>query len=1069
MLQTIFQLKTRVNNRSLYFLTSLLFVLSGVAALVYQISWFKYLSYFLGNTTYSQSIVLATFMGGLALGSWFWGRKADSSKNTLALFAVLEILIALYCFFYFPIFEFVKSQFIDIVNANGWPSDSTIVLSLKLIVSAATILVPTVLMGGTLPVLVKHLSNYTKEIGRNVSLLYFINSLGAVIGSVLAGFYLLESIGIRNTIYFGAIADGIVGVLVLIIAFSKNSTQKNIKDIKTVKFHVTPKIYRVALTVAGISGLCAMIYEVVWLRLLIPILGSTTYSFSIVLIVFISGITLGSLIVYLSISRIKNPIRFLTICQVGIIVSILLSIPFYEKIPYLIWSDIVAEMKTDNGYSFYLSRQLLYTSLVLIVPTIFMGMSLPIATKLTVKKISSSGRSIGNVFAINTLGTVFGSLLAGLVLIPLIGIKPTLEVALFLNLSLVILLFSFKISLKTRSKVVLFLLILFCSFYYQSSVNNERWTHSIMTSVVPRKINRKPPPSTFDEFYKVEKSQTDSILFYDEGIGGTVVVTKYKGNVHLYTNGKGDAASQGDLRTQINLAQTPMILHPNPEKVFVIGFGAGTTIGNVMTHQSVKQAKVAEISPEVIDASIFFNHVNQNPLADKRLQVIKDDGISALRLSPQKYDIIISQPSNPWSAGVGNLFTQDFFRDCKEKLEKNGILGQWFNLYEMSDETLKMVFRTVLKEFKHVDLWQIGSSDLLMVCSESPINTDLKTLEESFNSVNEPLSLGGINSFPVFLSQQFLSSKNQDLLEKYAYSGSKSDINTENLPLLEHWAPKDYFLYAVPDNFHNLDQRNNIESSQLMIRDFIQNRKGLNYSQTAEIAAFHIYEGNKELALTLADKHPMIYMSWANREIEQGNYYDAIFFINRYARFNRNSALVFINLATIKLKEKNLAASLEYLNEGLKFNRTNSDLYYLRSDINRRLGNTIPVVTDLKKSIKYDSTNFAAYNDLAAIYGQQKQYNLAISVLNKAINNGCDEENIFYNKGSILGLQNEFEKSVFAFSRVIQLNPKNAKAFYLRGKGYLKLGKKDKACSDFHTAQQMGVNQAKQMFQETCK
>lgn len=1063
-----------MKGRALYLTISLLFVLSGVAALIYQVAWFKHLSYFLGNTTYAQSIVLATFMGGLAIGAWIFGKKADQVKNPLKLFALLEIGIGLFCIAYFPLFESVKEVFISFVRSQGWSSDSNNVLLLKFVVGIVTMLIPTILMGGTLPVLVKHLTKLNPSIGKNISLLYFINSLGAVIGSLLAGFYLLESIGVRNTVYFGAVLDGSIGVFFLLIASKYSIPTKSLKGreknkAELDKRYVGKGVYKVALVIAAISGFCTMTYEVLWLRLLIPVLGSTTYSFSLVLITFILGITLGSLGVYYFFHKIKHPLRFLAICQIGLLISIFTTIPFYDRIPFWIWKEVSSETSEGVTYAAYLFKQFSYSSLMLIVPTLFMGMSFPVVSRLAVKKRESSGESIGKVYALNTMGTVLGSLLAGILLIPFIGIKNTLDLTLLINFLLLLLIFNYLKDTKTSFKLITTVLVVMLSIYYWTNVDKEKWAYSIMTSVVTRKINRETPPKSFDSFIDQRRNDIDKILFYEEGVGGTIVVTKEGETVSLFTNGKGDAGSQGDLRTQINLAQTPMILHQNPENVFVIGFGAGTTIGNVLTHPSVKKAKVAEISPSVIKASEHFNHINQEPLSDDRLTVIKDDGISALRLSAEKYDVIISQPSNPWSAGVGNLFTEEFFGDCKKKLKKGGILAQWFNLYEMSDETLKMIVRTVLEQYQHVELWQIGSSDLLMVCSEDQIKTDLDQLKENFEKVREPLKMADVSSFKVFLSQQFLADENIEKLKTFAYSSNINRVNSENLPLLEHWAPKDYFLVRSPASFRKLDERNALEKSDIRLKKYIDKKSGLSYSDCAEIAAFHIYEGNKELALNLADRHPMIYISWAKTEINNGNYSDAIFFINRFSKFNRNSPLSFKYLAEIQMKQNNYQNALKYLDEGVKIHSKVGDLYFMRSEVHRKLGNKNNLIFNLKKSIEFDSTNFAAYNDLAAIYGQDKKYDVAISLLNTAINKGCDTEKVFYNRGSINGLTGNYQASVQDFSKVIEMNNANTKAFFLRGKGYLELGDNEKACIDLEKARSLGFQKANDLIKKHCQ
>ena len=600
-------------------------------------------------------------------------------------------------------------------------------------------------MGGTLPVLVKCLSERIDEVGKNVAILYFINSLGAVIGSVVTGFYLLDKFGLTITTYLGASLDFIVGIVFLVIATKaktwESKTEKAEKSTKEIKpFILSPNQQITVLLIAGVSGLCAMMYEVSWLRLLIPILGSTTYSFTIILTVFISGISLGSLIVYYILPRGENPFLTLGLCQVGIVVSIFLSLPFYEKLPFYIWHSIGIDSPEIGGYENYLRIQYLYVFLLMIVPTIFMGMSLPLASKMIVKSVGKSGESVGNVFSLNTIGTVVGSLLAGLVLIPLIGIKHTVDFAITLNLILATIVVFGKNGLTKVGKIVLIAVLLCSALFYITEVRIERWANSIMLSDIPRFINREKAPENFNDFLKYTARTKERVLFYKEGIGGTVVVGKSGEEVYLFTNGKADANSVGDLQTQSSLGHTPILLHPSPDTVLVIGFGTGHTIGSVMTHPEVKFAQVAEISPEVIEASVHFEHVNETPLQDDRLQLIKDDGVSALRLSPYHYDVIISQPSNPWSAGVGNLYTTDFYKDCKKKLRPGGIVAQWFSLYEMDDKSLKLLIRTVLDQFEFATVWDLGSENILLVCSETPFDYNLNSMKIKYQQVSKYLS-----------------------------------------------------------------------------------------------------------------------------------------------------------------------------------------------------------------------------------------------------------------------------------------------------------------------------------------
>jgi spermidine synthase len=1018
-------------------IVGILFVLSGLASLIYQVVWFKQLSYFLGNSTYSQSVVLATFMGGLAIGAYFWGRRSDNNRNKLKTFAFLEIGIAVYCFLFPFIFGLVESGFISLVQSLGLQSDSLLVLMLKFFVSTLVLLVPTILMGGTLPVLVNYLTREQASIGKNVSMLYFLNSVGAMIGTFIAGFYLIQFLGLRLSLQFGAGLELFVGLIALTLMGQwKTATQTETNEMaeRSIKT-VAENHARVAYWVAGISGLCAMLYEVVWFRLLIPILSSSTYSFTLIIGAFIGGISIGSLIVYSIDRRIKNHFRLLGICQLAIVFSILVLIPIYGRIPFFVWTSI----SEDSSYIFYLFTQFKWVFLILLIPTIFMGMSLPLAAKVVVQSQKARvGQSVGNVFAINTIGTVVGSLGAGLILIPFIGIIPSLFVGLSLNV-IVGLWVIRTLQFHVQRFAVGVAIGAFLAGFIVNNADIPSWKYTIMLSEVPRKLNRKKPPKTFVEFKK-ESVKHDEILFYQEGINGTFVVAQSGERVYLYTNGKGDANSHNDLRTQVNLAQTPMILHPHPDSVFVIGFGAGTTIGNVMLHKNVQFAQVAEISTEVIEASKHFEHINHHPLADSRLQLIKDDGVAALKLSPYNYDLIISQPSNPWSAGVGNLFTSDFFRVCKTKLRAGGYIAQWINLYEIDDATFQMVLRTILSEFEYVNLWHIGKSDVLMLCSDSPINRDLLSIKKGYDLIHQHLQPININSFAAFLSQEMISSR--DIIEKYAGSG---ELNSQDRPILEYWSPRAYFYNSTPNDFKIMDERREFESSNLLLREYLDH-KDYTMNDILEAGLFQATGGNKEIAFYLADKNPDIYDMWAKKVLDVGN-------IKDYELYSEKAKAIRVSQGVIEVSEIRKGLSLAYYNQGSAFMAQNTLDQAIRY---------------LKAAIRVDTSHVNAYTNLATVYGKKQEYVNAIKLLDRAEKIDPNNAKIYFNRGYAKGFIADEEGAIADFTKCIALDPNNGRAHLLRGQVYLVLKKPDLACVDFKTALSLGENQASQAYQDNC-
>ncbi|MFH0989069.1 MAG: fused MFS/spermidine synthase [bacterium] len=823
-----------MKKSSLYSIIAILFIVSGASGLVYQIVWFKYLSLFLGNTTYAQTVVLATFMGGLAIGASLWGRKSDSSRNPLRLYAILEILIGIYCLLYPFLISSLKGVFISIAQGANLASDSFGVLILKLLISVVTLLLPTILMGGTLPVLVRFLSKSINESGKNVALLYFLNSFGAVVGSMLGGFFLVPLVGLKGTIIAAGVINIGVGVIALLISKLQMAAREELDQAESEETTYSERQITLAILVAGLSGLASMIYEVTWLRLLIPILGSSTYSYTLLLIAFISGITIGSLIVSKIIHKVKNLFNLLTSCQFAIGISMVMSLPLYGYVPYAFWHVGYALNRTEATYPIFLTLQFFVGFLIMIVPTIFLGMSLPIASRIATSDIKILGRMVGTVFSINTLGTVLGSLAGGLILIPLIGVRHSIEVGLLINiLSGVLLLFHDpRISIKRRKFQTTSIITAVLIFIYLTA----DWNQIVTLSGVFRNLTRKSaPPASYTEF--VNTIRRNKIVYYKEGTMATVGVLQEGTPIDfqnvLIINGKADASSTVDLPTQVLLGQIPMMIHPKPDSVMVIGFGSGATIGSILTHP-VKSVQTVEISAEVIDASKHFEHVNGKPLSDPRSKIFIDDALSFLKLSNSSYDVIVSEPSNPWIAGIGSLYTIEFFQECKTRMKPNGLMVQWFYLYEMDDETFRLVVRTFSSVFPNTSLWYSLTKDVILIGSNEPIEITEEELQKkiSIPAVRDDLRRLHVNDVATFLSLQAISERG---LSEYANYG---EFNTEDKPLLEYRAPKAFYINAGVTKLNAYDERWRFDDSPTAFKKLLR-RRALTEEEALNLIRYH--------------------------------------------------------------------------------------------------------------------------------------------------------------------------------------------------------------------------------------
>jgi spermidine synthase/tetratricopeptide (TPR) repeat protein len=552
------------------------------------------------------------------------------------------------------------------------------------------------------------------------------------------------------------------------------------------------------------------------------------------LVAFISGITIGSWMVSLIISRLKNLIAVLAICQFGVVVSMILSLPLYERLPFYLWQIASVLSRTESAYPLFLAAQFLLCFALMFAPTVFLGMSLPIASRIASRDIAVLGSTVGNVFSLNTLGMVLGSLIAGLVLIPMIGIRSALEVGIIINLVLGILLLAVDTRVSEQKKFAFALpVVVVCALYLMFATG---WNQSVMLMSIFRQIAyNAPPPRSFSDLER--EAQRKRVLYYREGVSATVAVTEIpaSGGVAraLSVNGRVDASSHADLPTQVLLGQFPMLLHPKVDNALVFGLGSGITLGSILTHP-VQSVDCVEISPEVLEAARLFDELSNRPLDDPRVRVVVDDALAYLKLAAKRYDLIVSEPSRPWVAGVGNLFTREFFRQCRERLRPGGWMVQWFHQHEMGDETFQLVLRTLREIFPHVILWQSLNNHVILIASSEPfaIQYDLIQARMDVPSVRKDLERISIPDAMTLLSLQALS---EEAVARYADYGP---VNTENLPLLEYWAPRDLFLHRTPAALSQYDERLQFGGASLFLKS-VHESVGLTDTERLNIGSLH--------------------------------------------------------------------------------------------------------------------------------------------------------------------------------------------------------------------------------------
>jgi predicted membrane-bound spermidine synthase len=797
-----------MKHARLIFVTSVLcLLLSGIAGLVYQVVWARYLALFLGHTSYAVVAVLVAFMGGLALGNVWFGKRADRTRRPLAVYAWLEIGIALYALLFPWYYELCHQAYLWLAKraalGSGW------LLGLKFLFSLATILIPTTLMGGTLPVLTRLVTRKLGELRERVAALYFINSAGAVLGCILADFWWIPSIGLQATVFAGAAMNLVVGAVALFVSGWIKEEQTVAPavsqpaaaaaavatDTGEAEERFSDAELRLAVIGIGLSGFVAMLYEIVWTRMLALALGSSTHAFSLMLITFITGIAVGAWVVYRW-KRLRHTMAAFGWSEIALAATLAGSMWFYEYLPYCFVRLAGLLVRMPEAYPIYEFVQALVCFSVMLIPTICLGMTLPLVSRIATAELARTGRSVGAVFSVNTVGTVLGAAVTGLWILPWLGLARTLALGITLNalVGLVVLLrhqLPWRNGLLVGSPFLVFGAVVAAGWTFDTT-----WRQAFTLGM----WRSASPPASLKEFRA--RMNDANLKHYRDGAGSTVSVHSWQQDgqeqLSLKVNGKADASTGGDVITQLLSGHIPMLLRPQSSDVLVIGLGSGMTCGAVLRHPTVERLDAVEISPEVAEGARFFASHNDNVLDNPRCHLVIEDAKSFLQLSDRRYDAIISEPSNPWMAGVSGVFSREYYQSCRRQLKDRGLMVQWVQLYETNDEAFDMILGTFTSVFPYLNVWQGSIGDLILVGSIEPLAVDFAALMQRFQHppVRSDLERIEMARLPVFLSAHVISQQN-------AIFVPPPDVQTHSdyYPTLEYVAQKAFFSRREADRW----------------------------------------------------------------------------------------------------------------------------------------------------------------------------------------------------------------------------------------------------------------------------
>lgn len=700
----------------LSFALLVLFVLSGFAGLIYQSVWSHYLGLTLGHAAYAQSLVLAIYMGGMALGAWLASRYSLRWRNLILGYALVEGVIGLLGLVFHPLFVAYTGLSQDSIlpmlssagTAHAWQW-----------LSAALLIAPqSVLLGATFPLmsagLVRALPGRHGEV---LGGLYFSNSLGAALGALVATFALLPAVGLPGTVMAA-------GLLNLLVALGAWAVSKQLGADDTAPVPSTPeatagaaeagslqRLGRIMLLSTAISGAASFVYEIGWVRLLNQALGTTVHSFELMLAAFILGLAFGGLWIRRRAHAIAEPVRYVGYVQVWMGVAALLSVPvFTQSFTWVGWM-MDALSRSEGGYTLFELGTAAIALLVMFPAAFLAGMTLPLFT-LALLRAGAGERAIGRIYAANTLGAIVGVVLAMHVLIPLIGVRLAVTLAALVD-----------------GLVGLYLLRM---------VNPARMTPRVagvglamVAAVAFSIVLGKPDPlQQASGVYRTGKARlaNSHIDYLRDGKTATVAIINEGEQKAISTNGKPDAALSTlrdaptpDEVTMIMAGLLPLAKHPSPRRIAVIGWGSGLTTHTLLGSDLPEQVDTIEIERVMVDAARLFGERVQRAYSDPRSHLQIDDARTFFSTGGRKYDAIVSEPSNPWVSGVAGLFTQEFYGFARHHLDTDGVLVQWIHTYEIDDALVATMMAALADQFPHIELYVTNSADLLVVASQNPI------------------------------------------------------------------------------------------------------------------------------------------------------------------------------------------------------------------------------------------------------------------------------------------------------------------------------------------------------------
>jgi spermidine synthase len=924
-----------------------LFFLSGISGLVYQIVWTRMLVLVFGNTLLATSTVLSAFMGGLAAGSYLFGRYIDVKPRPLIkIYALLEAGIGLYALA-FPLLLAVAEPVYVALNA-GLGGNIALLNLVRFGTCFALILVPTGLMGATLPVLVKRFVQGSETLGHQVGFLYALNTAGAVGGCLATGFFLLRILGMQwTTVAAVAINLGVAAVAWLVARGDARGEARTARPDDrtgglpaetgdTEPLHDTWTI-RMVLIGIGLSGFCALAYEVLWARMLNLFLQNNVYSFTAILATFLAGIALGSIIYSKYLSRIAQRVRLFVLLEVGIGLLAYATPHLFRLLNQTLF------LKRSEALT------VVKTAVIMIGPTVLMGIAVPLAMQICQRGARREGSSVGTVYAVNTLGSILGAFAAGFILIPFVGMHLGLIAVAGLNI-LAGLLALLPAASRRRRPV---------------------WVGAFGVGLALLVL--VAPPTLFRDLYQRSQPTAD-IMHYKEGKVANVVVYDFfkSGYKDLFLNRVEEASSRlWHVQLFKMLGVLPVMVHERPDDALMVAFGAGMSAGASIDH--VTQLDCVDLNPDIDEVARIFTKENLDVINNPKLNRIVNDGRNTLLLNPRTYSVIISDATNPKMFDSWTLYTKEFYELAKERLKPGGVFSQWV-VIPLPGDAIKIILKTFQTVFPHTSFWCIyGSSQCLMLATPERLEIDYQEFAERLAPVlvSSELAEYGIHDVEKFLSFLLLG---EDELERALQGVTK--IGTDDLPhaqfrvkegmkgvrasldLMEHQGSPISYLTNLGEEADRVERELDayVSISRRLTLGFLLNNAEM-YRAAAEVAAESSEEWDQNVAVALgydrerrryfeqrvadlpedANAHNTLgYIYW-----KEGRYDEALEQFQRAVSLKSDFASAQMNLARFYIDAGRFDEAVAKLLEVRELNPTHATL--------RQVNNQLAIVRILRK------------------------------------------------------------------------------------------------------------------------